>query len=275
MDQVQASDSLSGAELRQARFPQSRRGYDPESVHAFLDRVADWVESRAGGANADPGVTSELEKVGERTAGILTAAEEAAAKLRTEAKDFADELRQDAEDETRKVKLNASQKADELISEAESKAESIIDEAIARRRRLNQAVTSLVERREEIAEETQRLADQLLEAVDSIRTEEAAEEAEGSVAPEDGEPLEAEEVRRGSFPGRFGRRAGDRRRADRAGGSRRARDDRARDALDDLCAAARGRDRAVDVPSRRWSVDSCSRSIGRRAGHRQQRSAAT
>ena len=58
MDQVQASDSLSGAELRQARFPQSRRGYDPESVHAFLDRVADWVESRAGAANADPGVTS-------------------------------------------------------------------------------------------------------------------------------------------------------------------------------------------------------------------------
>lgn len=178
----QASDSLSGAELRQARFPQSRRGYDPESVHAFLDRVADWVESRAGGANADPGVTSELEKVGERTAGILTAAEEAAAKLRTEAKDFADELRQNAEDETRKVKLNASQKADELISEAEAKAEGIIDEAIARRRRLNQAVTSLVERREEIAEETQSLADQLLEAVDSIRTDEPAEDPE---EPED------------------------------------------------------------------------------------------
>ena len=176
MDQVQASDSLSGAELRQARFPQSRRGYDPESVHAFLDRVADWVESRAGAANADPGVTSELEKVGERTAGILTAAEEAAAKLRTEAKEYADELRQDAEDETRKVKLNAGQKADELITEAESKAEAIIDEAIARRRRLNQAVTSLVERREEIAEETQRLADQLLEAVEAVRLDEPIEE---------------------------------------------------------------------------------------------------
>jgi len=194
MDQVQASDSLSGAELRQARFPQSRRGYDPESVHAFLDRVADWVESRAGGANADPGVTSELEKVGERTAGILTAAEEAAAKLRTEAKDFADELRQNAEDETRKVTLNASQKADELISEAESKAESIIDEAIARRRRLNQAVTSLVERREEIAEETQRLADQLLEAVEAVRLDEPMEE---EPAGEHEDALETEDVEAG------------------------------------------------------------------------------
>jgi DivIVA domain-containing protein len=196
MDQVQASDSLSGAELRQARFPQSRRGYDPEAVHAFLDRVADWVESRAGGANADPGVTSELEKVGERTAGILTAAEEAAAKLRTEAKDFADELRKDAEDETRKVKLNASQKADELISEAESKAEAIIDEAIARRRRLNQAVTSLVERREEIAEETQRLADQLLEAVDAVRLDEPVEEEEAAAADQE-DAVEAEDAEAG------------------------------------------------------------------------------
>jgi predicted transcriptional regulator len=88
------------------------------------------------------------------------------------------------------VKLNAGQKADELITEAESKAEAIIDEAIARRRRLNQAVTSLVERREEIAEETQRLADQLLEAVEAVRLdepidEEAARDDEDVVAAED------------------------------------------------------------------------------------------
>jgi cell division septum initiation protein DivIVA len=162
MDELQADDSLSGAELREARF---------------LDRVADWVEARAGGVKADPGVTSELEKVGERTAGILTAAEEAAAKLRTEAKEYADGLRKTAEDEARKTKLNASQKADEIISEAEAKAEAIIDEAIARRRRLNQAITSLLERRDDIAAETQGLADQLLEAVDAVRVEEPVEQA--------------------------------------------------------------------------------------------------
>jgi len=190
MDEVQAGDSLSGGELRQASFPQSRRGYDRAAVHAFLDRVADWVEARAGEGNADPGLTDELEKVGERTAGILTAAEEAATKLRREAKEYADEFRENAEEETRKTTLNASQRADELISEAESKAESIIDEAIARRRRLNQAVTSLVERREEVAEETQRLADQLLEAVEAVRLdepleEEAAGEHEDALGTED------------------------------------------------------------------------------------------
>jgi cell division initiation protein len=182
MDEVQASDSLSGAELRQARFPQSRRGYDREAVHAFLERVAEWVDAHAG-SSADPGLTSELEKVGERTAGILTAAEEAAAKLRTEAKEFADELQRSAEEEARMTKLNASQKADEIISEAEAKAEGIIDEAIARRRRLNQAVTSLIERREEIAEETQRLADQLLEAVESVRLDEPIPEREVDAGP--------------------------------------------------------------------------------------------
>ena len=192
MDEVHGSDSLSSAELRQARFPQSRRGYDRESVHAFLDRVADWVEAR-GGASADPALTNELEKIGERTAGILTAAEEAATELRREAQEYADALRSEAEDETRKTKLNASQKADELISEAESKAEGIIDEAIARRRRLNQAVTSLIERRGEIADEAQRLADQLLEAVDDVRGDEPVDEAEAGAEPENVEDLPAEE----------------------------------------------------------------------------------
>jgi DivIVA domain-containing protein len=193
MDELQADDSLSGAELREARFPQSRRGYDREAVHAFLDRIADWVEARGGGVKADPGVTSELEKVGERTAGILTAAEEAAAKLRTEAKEYADGLRKSGEDEARKTKLNASQKADEIISEAEAKAEAIIDEAIARRRRLNQAITSLLERRDDIAAETQRLADLLLEAVDAVRVEEPVEpDIAAAVDVEEEEQEEAE-----------------------------------------------------------------------------------
>jgi DivIVA domain-containing protein len=187
MDEVQASDSLSGAELRQASFPQARRGYDRRAVHAFLDRVADWVEAQAGGGSADPGLTSELEKVGERTAGILTAAEEAAAKLRREAKEYADDFRQNAEEETRKTTLNASQRADEMIAEAESKAEGIIDEAIARRRKLNQSITSLTERRDEIADEAQRLADELLGAVDAVRAGEPIDQ------PEELEPVEGEQ----------------------------------------------------------------------------------
>ena len=40
---------------------------------------------------------------------------------------------------------------DEMIAEAEAKSQRIIDDAVARRRQLNQAISSLLERRDEIA----------------------------------------------------------------------------------------------------------------------------
>ena len=52
----------------------------------------------------------------------------------------------------------------------------IVDEAIARRRALDQAVNSLIERREEIAEQAQHVADQLLEAVEAMRTDEGIDD---------------------------------------------------------------------------------------------------
>jgi cell division initiation protein len=188
MEERNPADVLKPTDIRDARFPQARRGYDRNAVHAFLDRVAEWVEAGTGETEASPELTSEIEKVGERTAGILTAAEEAAAKLRREAKEYAEGIRASAEEESRKIRLNASQKADELIAEAEGKAEHIIDEAIVRRRRLNQAVTTLIERRDEIAEEARDLADRLLEAVGAIGEEEepaGADEAEDSPEAED------------------------------------------------------------------------------------------
>lgn len=173
------SQKLKSEEVRRATFPQALRGYDRDSVHDLLDRVADWMEGKAGSmASATPGMREELAKVGERTAGILTAAEDAASKLRSEAQDYADGLRADADDESRKSRLNASQRMDEMIAEAETKAQSIIDEAVARRRQLNQAITSLLERRDEIADEAARLADELTHAVGELRTPDPREEAE-------------------------------------------------------------------------------------------------
>lgn len=186
MEDGQAHEPVSAEEVRGATFPQSRRGYDRDAVDAFLERVADWIEDSTGQDKpaARPGLTSEFAKVGERTADILTAAEEAAAKLRRDAKEYAEKLRAKTDQETRAARLNASQKADELVAQAESKAEQMIEQAVARRRRLNQAVASLIERREEIASEAQRLADQLLEAVESLQADKRMDEA--------GEPLDGE-----------------------------------------------------------------------------------
>jgi DivIVA domain-containing protein len=199
---VPPSAELPSADLlRSASFPQAFKGYDRDAVHAFLDRVAEWMEHGAAGIQqAGPDVRRELERVGERTAGILTAAEEAASKLRAEASDYAASLKETADEELRKATADANRKAEELVAQAESKAERIVDEAIARRRGLNQAISSLVERRDEIAEEVQRLADELLSAVDGLRAEEnAPDEAQAPAATgrfaseesdETGEPTE-------------------------------------------------------------------------------------
>jgi cell division initiation protein len=202
-----AGERVDGNELREATFPQALRGYDREAVHAFLDRVADWVEGNAGAIaqSAPPHIRTELEKVGERTAGILTAAEEAAAKLRAEAEEQTAKLQESAEEEARRVRLNAGQRADELIAEAEAKAEKIIDDALARRRRLNQAITSLAERRDEIAGEAQRLGQELLESVEALRsgaTPAEPEEQEAVTPIEEAEPP-LDESENGVPPRRF------------------------------------------------------------------------
>ncbi len=185
--------NLSGEEIRRASFPQALRGYDREAVHDLLDRVADWVEGTAGAvASATPGMREELAKVGERTAGILTAAEEAASNLRQEAKEYAERIRADAEDESREARLNASQRMDEMVAEAETKAQRIIDDAMARRRQLNQAISSLVERRDEIAADAAKLAEELLHAVEELRVPDPRDDDAG-VEEDSGEILVAEE----------------------------------------------------------------------------------
>jgi len=168
--QPAGGDPLSGEEVRRATFPQALRGYDRQAVHDMLDRVADWMEGKAGAvSSATPAMRDELARVGEKTAGILTAAEEAARNLREEATEYAERLRADADDETRKARLNASQKMDEMVAEAEAKAQKIINDAVARRRQLNVAISSLIDRRDEIAADATRLAEELLGAVEALR----------------------------------------------------------------------------------------------------------
>lgn len=189
------ADEPSAEQVRRATFPKAFQGYDREAVHGFLNRVADWIEGGAAGIQeAIPDVKRELERVGERTGSILTAAEEAAAKIRAEANEYATSVREKADEEMRRSAVEGSRKADRLIADAETKAERITDEAIARRRQLNQAISSLIERRDEIAEEVQRLADELLTAVEGLRGPEPANDDVAGEEPgaEAGEPAAAE-----------------------------------------------------------------------------------
>ncbi len=71
--------------IRSATFNISRRGYDRDEVDSFLHELADWLEG--GGAEVEPSeaVRRELDSVGRQTAGVLSAAGEAAGSIRSEA----------------------------------------------------------------------------------------------------------------------------------------------------------------------------------------------
>ena len=232
MDDAQPSEPVSSEELRQASFPSARKGYDRAAVHELLDRVANSLDARgevqpADGAEA--GLDGEFAKVGERTAGILTAAEEAAAKLRSEAKEHAERLRAEAQEHADRVRSQAEElakrarteaekarssaqeeagrareaaekKSKEIVAAAEAKAEGIIEDTVKRRRGMDEAVASLIQRRHEIAEEAQRLANELLEMVDSLREQAPFEDgAAGEPAAGPGPDFKFPGRRQGSF----------------------------------------------------------------------------
>jgi hypothetical protein len=87
---------------------------------------------------------------------------------------------------------------DEMIAEAEEKSQRIMDDAIARRRQLNLAISSLIDRRDEIAADATRLAEELLTAVDDLSRPDSRDEdvapvpVEEPLTPAPDEPAEEE-----------------------------------------------------------------------------------
>lgn len=71
--------------IRSATFTIARKGYEKREVERFLSKLADWLESGGGDQARSEVVKRELERVGEKTAGILASAEDTAEKLRGEA----------------------------------------------------------------------------------------------------------------------------------------------------------------------------------------------
>ncbi len=85
-------DQSSGIErIRTATFTLARRGYDKREVEQFLNQIADWLETGGGDQARSDVVRRELERVGERTAGILATAEDSAEQIRADAEELAAE----------------------------------------------------------------------------------------------------------------------------------------------------------------------------------------
>jgi DivIVA domain-containing protein len=111
----------SASQIREAGFPTVRRGgYDPEQVHAYLDKLADWIErfrtELADTKSRLQRTREELQtaiapepkgnayvELGHHVAGLLQVADEHAEKIRVEAQEIADQEIERAREGGRKL----------------------------------------------------------------------------------------------------------------------------------------------------------------------------
>ena len=116
-------------DLRSARFATARRGgYDTEAVDTYLFELADWLETDEAKAAL---AQHEIERVGERTGSILSAAQASAEGITSEATAEADRVRSEAEAEAKAHREAADSYAAETRESADADARRIREEAEA------------------------------------------------------------------------------------------------------------------------------------------------
>ncbi len=186
--------------IRSATFTIARKGYDKREVERFLQKLADWLEAGGGDQARSDLVKRELERVGEKTAGILSQAEDSAESLRAEAEQeasstlnrareqstetrksadeyasrtrgeadqYAQKARADAEANAQETRAKATQEAREMIAEAQSKAQRIVEDGVQRRRDIEAVISDLVRRRDGVLGDVDGLVAELQASVRS------------------------------------------------------------------------------------------------------------
>jgi DivIVA domain-containing protein len=189
-------DQTSLDRIRNATFPNARRGYDKHEVEKFLARLAEWLETGGGeDEERSDAVKRELQRVGERTGAILAEAEDAARKIRAEAEEAAQKLRGDADayaTQTRSAvdreagehRSRMDREVDEALAEAETKAQRIVEDGMRRREDLESVIADLVGRRDEVLADI----DDLSAKLDAAVSEHRPEDSDPYGRPEDLDP---------------------------------------------------------------------------------------
>jgi DivIVA domain-containing protein len=161
--------------IRSATFAVSRRGYDKREVDSFLSRLADWLEAGGGDRARSDTVRRELERVGQKTARILTDAEETAQQIRGEAENEAKETRRSvnsAAEATRKEADTYSKQTHETADDYSQKTRAAADQYDAQTRAesdaySNQARTAADEYSQGVRSEADR------QSIDTVKAGEA------------------------------------------------------------------------------------------------------
>lgn len=117
--------------IRNATFTLTRRGYDRREVDSYLSKLADWLEG--GGADqvhGDP-IRHELERIGQRTAKILTAAKDAAQAIYADAEQEARQIKDGARGSVEGIRTSADDYAQKTREDADAYAARLREEAEA------------------------------------------------------------------------------------------------------------------------------------------------
>ena len=120
---------------------------------------------------------SQYEDLGERVAGVLAAAEQAAAQMKVDAEGEAERLRREAEEYANDVRAAVESYANQQRREAEAQARQTVEAADAEARAMREAAQAMASRLEEEArrgtlklrEDTRALEDRRQRALDDLR----------------------------------------------------------------------------------------------------------
>lgn len=184
-------DDLDSDQIARRSFEVSRRGYEQQEVRGFLHEVSALVqrlqrevadlEERATHAEAaiaaagPPDEAMLLERLGEETTRVLTAAREAAAEIKAKAEVTAERVVADATLDAAEARAEAMRGADRRVEEAEAERESLLHTArteLDRRRSEAEEVAGQI--RDEVAAEVRGQREQAQR--DLARSHEEAEE---------------------------------------------------------------------------------------------------
>ncbi|MGH3083762.1 MAG: DivIVA domain-containing protein, partial [Gaiellaceae bacterium] len=140
------------AEIRDASFPVSLRGYDREAVDAYVTSVNRLIAELDVSGSPEAAVRHALEQVGEQTSGLLQRAGQTAEEITLGARREAEENTARAKAEAEEIVAKAKAEADEILGRSNAEAETIAaqtrEETAERLRRSQDEVATLQEEAE-------------------------------------------------------------------------------------------------------------------------------
>jgi DivIVA domain-containing protein len=165
----------SADQIRRREFVTIRRGYDPEQVREFLERVAVQVQQMEGmirdarleaeaalRASAEPRV-DPYQQLSARLTDVIRAADEAAERVRREAGEDAERMLSEARADADRVRTDAQAKAEEARASAERALREARDQA-------DRTIAGLSTRRETLVDQLAQMQARLLGVAEQLES---------------------------------------------------------------------------------------------------------